>query len=244
MKTIILGKDKPATLDSSKGEVYQPFTYKTQQTGVSRKHATITIDDNGYWWLEDRWSTNGTYIREEDGNFRKIGDKEHPGKCRITPMTFVKLGIDDPTGCCFYARQAENFGNYDEEFEFLENKLQELSENEAKSKKEIKMISNLLEFGLPVVLMIVFILFIKPYAVNAGGVATTIIGGLGFGFIMLLSRMAKSFYGPQEKKKQIEKVTKDTKKSFSNCPNPLCNHVLSENEIEVMKCNFCNIQHN
>ena len=207
MKTIILGKDRPATLDSSKGEVYQPFTYRMQQTGVSSKHATITIDDNGDWWLEDSWSTNGTYIREEDGNFRKIGDGEHPGKYRITPMTFVKLGIDDPTGCCFYARQAENFGNYDEEFNFLENKLQELSENEAKSKKEIKMISNLLEFGLPVVLYVLIAMFIKPYIKEHEGSILALLGG-GFGFVMIFGRMAKSFYGPQEKKKEIKNLLK------------------------------------
>ncbi|MDE6011145.1 MAG: FHA domain-containing protein, partial [Prevotella sp.] len=57
MKTIILGKEKPAVFDPQKGEVYQPFSYKVSQTGISRKHAIIIIDDNGCWWLEDRWST-------------------------------------------------------------------------------------------------------------------------------------------------------------------------------------------
>ena len=80
-KIIILGKEKPAKLgivEDEKGErkelLYQPFATKTTQSGVSRKHAVIRIDENGCWWLEDRWSTNGTYIREDDGGFRKIGD--------------------------------------------------------------------------------------------------------------------------------------------------------------------------
>ena len=138
MKTIILGKDKPATLDSSKGEVYQPFTYKTQQTGVSRKHATITIDDNGYWWIEDQWSTNGTYIREDDGGFRKIGDKDYPGKYNITPMTFVRLGMEDATGCCFYAKQVDSYGNFDEEFEYIQSKIEKISNDGEKRSEDTK----------------------------------------------------------------------------------------------------------
>lgn len=244
MKTIILGKEKPLTLDPNKGEIYQPFSYKTLQPWMSRKHATITIDDNGYWWLEDRWSTNGTYIREEDGNFRKIGDKEHPGKCRITPMTFVKLGIDDATGCCcFYAKQAERYGDFDEEFEFIENKQNELSEIEKRSIRKIKNVSNTIEFYLPIVLVVFIFLFVKPYIKGEDGGIFAVLGG-GFGFVMIFSRMAKSFYAPQERKKQIEKEFKEAKKSFSNCPNPLCNHVLTENEIARMRCQSCNIQHN
>lgn len=242
MKTIILGKEKPETLDPQKSEVYQPFSCKASQTGVSRKHATITIDDNNIWWLEDRWSTNGTFIRQENGCIRKIGDRKNPGKCRISPMTFIKFGQEDSTSCCFYAKQAETFGNFDDEFEFIENKQQELSEMEEKSKSIIKLISNLLEYVIPIVFYGVIILFIKPYIKGGDGILAALLGG-GFGFIMIFSRMAKSFYSPQERKKEVEKRTKGIKKSFSYCPNPLCNHILTENEIEIMKCKVCNIQH-
>lgn len=242
MKTIILGKEKPKALDPNKGEAYQPFSYKVSQTGVSRKHATITIDDNNVWWLEDRWSTNGTYIRQDDGSIRKIGDCQNPGKCRITPMTFIKLGLEESTGCGFYAKQAETFGNFDEDFEFIENKQQELVEQEGESKRKIKMVSNLIEFVLPAVIIVVIFLCIKPYIKGNDGILGAFIGG-SVTFVMIFSRMAKSFYAPQEKKKEVEKRTKELKKSFSNCPNPLCNHVLTENEIEVMKCKVCNIQH-
>lgn len=242
MKTIILGKEKPEILDSKKGEVYQPFSYKVSQTGVSRKHATITIDDNNVWWLEDRWSTNGTYTRQDDGIIRKIGDSQTPGKCRINPMTFIKLGLEESTGCSFYAKQADKFGNFDEDFEFIENKQQELIEQEEKSKRKIKIVSNLIEFILPAVIFIIIVLFIKPYIKGSDGILAALLGG-GFTFVMIFSRMAKSFYAPQEKKKEVEKRTREIKKSFSNCPNPLCNHILTENEIEVMKCKVCNIQH-
>ena len=249
MKTIILGREKPTKLgivEDEKGEkkelLYQPFSHKPTQTGVSHKHATITIDDNGCWCLEDRWSTNGTYIREDDGSFRRIGDSRHPGNCRITPMTFVKLGIDDTTCCCFYAKQAEKFGNFDEEFEFIEKKMDELSEFEKKSKSNIKIVSNLIEFVLPTILLLIIFLFFKPY-IKGEGVLAALLGG-GATLVMIFSRMAKSIYSPQEKKKEVERKTKEIKKVVSSCPNPLCNHILSDSEIKMMRCQSCNIQHN
>ena len=242
MKTIILGKEKPERLDSKKGEVYQPFSYKVSQTEVSRKHATITIEDNNVWWLEDRWSTNGTFIRQDDGCIRKIGDKNTPGKCRISPMTFIKLGQENSTCCCFYAKQADKVGNFDEDFEFIESKQLELTKQEEESKRKIRIVSNLIEFVLPIVIYGIIVLFIKPYIQGNDGIIAALLGG-GFTFVMIFSRMAKSIYAPQERKKEVEKRTKEIKKSFSNCPNPLCNHILTENEIKVMKCNICNIQH-
>ena len=144
-KIIILGKEKPAKLgivEDEEGErkelLYQPFATKTTQSGVSRKHAVISIDENGCWWLEDRWSTNGTYIREDDGGFRKIGDNDYPGKCNITPMTFVRLGMEDATGCCFYAKQVDSYGNFDEEFEYIQSKIEKISNDGEKRLKILK----------------------------------------------------------------------------------------------------------
>ena len=240
MKTIILGKEKPEKLDSSKGEVYQPFSYKELQLWMSSKHATITIDDNGYWWLEDRWSTNGTYIREEDGNFRKIGDREHPGKYRITPMTFVRLGIDDATGCCcFYAKQAESYGNFNEEFEFILAKIEEISSDGAKRLKMLKIQKMILRIlpGIIAGLWILYDYFVK------GGLSPE--GTMIKFLIPTFANPAIEFlYNTNEKKKEIEKQIKEQKKMFSQCPNPVCNHSLSEAEVALMRCQSCNIQHN
>ena len=48
----------------------QPFEIK--QTGVSHQHARVTIDDNGVWTLEDLNSTNGTFVRDENGDMRRV----------------------------------------------------------------------------------------------------------------------------------------------------------------------------
>ena len=59
----------------------QPFEIK--QTGVSHQHARVTIGDNGVWTLEDLNSTNGTFVRDENGDMRRVGTLV------ITPMTFI-----------------------------------------------------------------------------------------------------------------------------------------------------------
>ena len=241
MKTIILGKEKPESFDSEKGEVYQPFSYKASQTGVSRKHATITIDDNGYWWLEDCWSTNATYIREDDGSFRKIGDKKYPGKCRITPMTFVKLGIDDATCCNFYAKQVNQYGNYDEEFEYIQNKVEELKTYEKSCKRKIKYTSIVLELILPISIAVAIFFIGKQF--NAGN-SISIGAGIGGGMLMnMVTRMMRFVYNPQEKKQLVEKKAKEIKKQIVYCPNPECNNKLSDMDIDLMRCGTCGIKH-
>ena len=241
MKTIILGREEPKVLDPQKGEVYQPFSYTAQQKGVSHKHATITIDDDGCWWIEDRWSTNGTFIREEDGSFRRIGNKESPGKCRITPMTFVRLGTEDATGCSFYARQADAFGDFDKDFEYIQSQIEALQNHEKKRRKKTKYISIFLELILPITIALV--MFFVSKRLNAGN-SVSLGAGIGGGMLIsIISRMMRFIYNPQEKNKDIEKYTKERKKQFTTCPNPKCNHLLSDADIELMRCGSCKIKH-
>lgn len=233
MRTIILGKEKPATLDPQKGEVYQSFSCKTSQTGVSRKHATITIDDNGYWWLEDRWSTNGTYIREDDGYFRKIGDKEHPGKCRISPMTFIRLGNEDSTGCCFYAKQTEQYGNFNDEFEFIQNKIETIVQNGEKQLKMLKIQKMVLRI-IPGLAAFAWYLYDK----SPNGIFMKML------IPIVANPLIEFMYNTNEKKKEIEKMIKEQKKMFSQCPNPECTHLLSDTEVALLQCGTCKIKHN
>ena len=231
MKTIILGKGDPKLSDQNNEGEYQPF--ECNGVGVSRKHATITIDDNGYWWLEDRWSTNGTYIREDDGGFRKIGDKEYPGKRWITPMTFIKLGTDlDDMGCCFYAKQADSYGNFNEEFEFIQAKIDEISKGGEKRLRMLKIQKMILRV-LPGLIAFTWYLFDK----SPNGIFIKML------IPIIANPLVEFMYNANEKKKEIEKQIKEQKKKFSQCPNPECHHTLTDAEIVLMKCNSCNIKH-
>lgn len=245
MQTIILGSTPSTPTELQNGEIYQPFLHAAHQKGVSRKHASITIDDNGCWWIEDSWSTNGTYIRDENGNFRRIGCNDSPGKCIITPMTFIRLGAEDSTSCSFFARQAYLYGDYDEDFIFIKNKIEELNVSEKQSKKKIKQISFFLQFILPLPIALIIPYILKQFNIVINGLNIgSIVGGIGvFGGYGVLSRMMRFAYNPQEKNKEIEKEYKQRKKHFVYCPNPNCNHKLSDTDIELMRCETCKIKH-
>lgn len=51
----------------------QPF--KITADGVSGEHARITID-NGQWYIEDLDSTNGTFLKDSNGEFVRIYKKQ------------------------------------------------------------------------------------------------------------------------------------------------------------------------
>lgn len=209
MKTIILGK-----------EGNQPFKIKNED--VSRRHAQITIDDNNEWVLEDLQSTNGTFIRDEKGNLVRIG------KVGINPMTFICLGPENSKGCFFYAKQVENYGNFSEEYEYLneiEDEYDEKTEKLEKSDQNQK----LMIFGLNVLVMIVTFFtkslddIIPDFRLNI--MRTVPVLSTGFAAFYNTSGMKKKLKAEQDK--------------FHHCPNPLCSHILKSSEIREMKCSKC-----
>lgn len=211
MKTIILGR-----------EGNQPFPIKKDSDGVSRQHAKITITDNQVWYIEDLDSSNGTYIRNEDtGELKPV-----TGKKRISPMTFICLGPDNSRGCCFFAKQADQYGDYTEEREYLVSKMKDLDsqlENVEQMSKNLTLVKTVLPFAL-------------------FGVSMLIIPGEGT--IQMLIKMAASaipsaliqiFYNDKTKKKEI----KEMRERFSHCPNPCCSNKQTSKEILNLRCSKC-----
>lgn len=203
----------------------QPF--EIEQLGVSRNHATIEISDDGtVWTLTDNDSTNGTFIRESDGQYRRIAS------VRITPMTFIRLGPDTVHGCSFYAKRVlgdkDNY-EYFEEFEEIQKINKKYAESiaamEAKTSKA-KLYQRLISMGIVFALLclIPFDSFfgMPPFMLRM--VLTPVI-----------SEMITFFFDPKKKVKQL----KDERDRFYDCPNPECSHKLKESEIEAMSCSKC-----
>lgn len=211
MKTIILGR-----------EGNQPFPIKAESDGVSRRHAQITITDNNDWYLEDLDSSNGTFVRnEETGKLMPV-----TGKKRILPMTFICLGPDNSRGCCFFAKQAEKYGDFTEDREYLVSKIEIL---ERQLEQIEQMSKNLM-----------LVKTVLPFAIF--GLSLIILPGEGT--IQMLIRMAASaipyaliqlFYNDKDKKKEI----KDKLERFSHCPNPCCSNKQTSKEILNMRCSKC-----
>lgn len=214
MKTITLGKA---------GD--QPF--KIKGIGVSKIHATVTIDDYGRWIIADNNSTNGTFVRNEfSGELMRVG----PQGVQITEMTFIVLGADSSAGCCFYAKQLINPGDYVDEHLYMLSKKQEFDKEEEKVAKTAKWV-RIIIFAV----MLVFTIgtFVYQYGFNNGNTSSdlfTIYRGLS-----LLTMGASSFYDAQGKRTKIMK----RRKMFSQCPNPECDRKLSGDEIDNLKCGRC-----
>jgi pSer/pThr/pTyr-binding forkhead associated (FHA) protein len=75
--TVLLGRDPAESLVAAAFERYE---------NVSRRHATVTVDDTGQASIRDESSTNGTFVN---------GDRVMPGiSVRLTDGDIVRLAAD------------------------------------------------------------------------------------------------------------------------------------------------------
>lgn len=82
--------------------------------GVSGRHAMISINDDDVWMLQDLDSTNGTYVRDGDGEFHRIYSK-----C-ISEKDVVRLGGGGAGSFVFVAhRVTDDSDSYAYEFRQL-----------------------------------------------------------------------------------------------------------------------------
>lgn len=197
----------------------QPF--KIKASGVSREHAFIEIDDYGNWWLEDNNSSNGTFVRNENGDMVRWGRE------RITPSTFICLGPDNSKGCSFYAHQVKDYGNYTDDFKFMQDKEEEFDRKaEALDDRMKKM-----RIAGPIIVLVFFAISGIPFINNLLGEHALAIRIV----LSSLSGMLITLYDGSSRKKQLKKE----REKWHHCPNPLCSHKLKSSEIENMQCSKC-----
>lgn len=208
----------------------QPFPIT--QSGVSRRHARITIDDYGKWTLEDLHSTNGTFIRDKDGIMRRISS------VNIEPMTFICLGPDNANGCSFYACHLKNTRNYFKEFEYL-NEIEDLfdaAQNKAERKARVTKMS--IALVSLIALAISLIIQFCPPVVHLLHVSGINPGELNVNLLRIgsaFSGICTLLYDPKKDDKEI----KHSREKYHRCPNPKCSHLLKTSEIRNMQCGKC-----
>lgn len=217
MKTITIGK---------MGN--QPF--KIQGIGVSKNHATLTIDDYGRWILADNNSTNGTFIRDErTGDLTRVG----VNGVQVTEMTFIVLGSDNSAGCCFYAKHLINPGDFMEEHFYMRNMKLEFDKEEEKVIKRAKMVRLIL---MGIMLVALALCSIPPFDKQIDGAFKSIGGSFTiYRVVSLLMMGGTVFYDVQSKRSAIMKK----RKLFNQCPNPECDRRLSGDEMENLMCSRC-----
>lgn len=192
----------------------QPF--KITQSGVSRRHACVTVESDGSCTLEDLGSTNGTYVRGEDGQLTQVA------KIAITPMTFICLGPDNANGCSFYAKSALGDESHTEEFEYLYNLDQRFDEEEEQSDS--------MAGSIRIVVSIASLLALAGSFLATGTLQVML---LRVG--TLVSLCSTLLFNPAKKRKSI----KAKRELFYHCPNPECSHKLTSREIKNMQCTKC-----
>ncbi|MBQ0022004.1 MAG: FHA domain-containing protein [Prevotellaceae bacterium] len=198
----------------------QPFEIKA--SGVSSQHAIIEIDDYGNWWLEDCNSSNGTFVRDKEGNFVRWGRE------RITPHTFICLGPDNSKGCSFFAHQVVDYGNFVEDFRILQDKEEEFDGKVDELNKKIKKIRIA---GPIIVLVVVFGITGIPFI-------NELLGDYAMQIriaVSSLSGILTALYDGSAKTKQL----KAEREKWHHCPNPLCSNKLKSSDIENMQCPKC-----
>ena len=209
-ETVILGR---------KGN--QPFEIKQQ--GVSGEHAKLSVekeDGQEVWTLTDLGSSNGTFVRDENGDYVQIVKKV------IRPDSYICLGPNNANGCKFYARHVMDGASYSGEFNYMEeqddmlHQKMERSESIAKNiRKVIAAVSALALVGS----------FVVP-----GDQTKMLLLRLG----TIVSVAATLFYDPAKEKKRLKAV----REKLFECPNPACMHTLSSREVHNRRCARCKAQ--
>lgn len=203
-RQIIIGKN---------GEQKFPIT----NAGVSRHHARITITDNG-WLLEDLNSTNGTYVRDENGNFERVLSK------RIHEDTVIRLGDSSINGYTFWAHHVleENPNDYGYEFTRISEFHKNLSEEKRywvrRCQRKIRNTRILVTLSGP----LLFLTLASIFKINMGYIIVACITGA-------LQQLVPQKINTDQIDNKI--------KSMLVCPR--CGRPLSEYEIKSQQCMAC-----
>lgn len=185
--------------------------------GVSRRHALLTIENNR-WILEDLNSTNGTYISENGGPFRRIS------KVEITEDTCIRLGDGSINGYAFTAHHAieEDPNNYSYEFEKLRRLRDDLAARKAKAQNMRK---NSSLVNLIVAIAILGVTFLP----HISSQVRIIILRLGLLIPVLFTFII-------QRNDQLQKI-QDEQRRRVICPR--CGHPLSDFEVDRESCSSC-----
>lgn len=190
---------------------------------VSRRHARITINDSGEWTLEDLGSLNGTYIQDDNGEYRQVS------RIRINEFTRIALGSTTKMGFILLAHHIleQDPANYRAEMQHVVSLYESLQPRmEAIETQERKMsrMRNLPPI-LSAVLSIIFFFLFPEYRIMV------VMGG------SLVTASLGAFINISRSTGSGKKSLKALQAALIRCPN--CNKSLSETEISNQMCSAC-----
>ncbi|MDE7413643.1 MAG: FHA domain-containing protein [Muribaculaceae bacterium] len=113
--------------------IHSVLPVPADRVGVSGEHLKIRVSDDGRWHLEDLNSANGTYIRDDNGEFHRVYSKD------ITENDIIRLGNKGANSYTFMARRVKApEDTYYHEFKQLKKLVARQKEEEAEKEKRIE----------------------------------------------------------------------------------------------------------
>lgn len=110
-----------------------PLKIPADKNAVSNQHLKIIVSPNGTWTLEDLNSSNGTYIRDDKGEFHRVYKKQ------IHESDIIRLGNGGANSYTFTAKRVvAPDESYQYEFRKLKNLLAHYKEEEQKREKKME----------------------------------------------------------------------------------------------------------
>lgn len=203
-----------------------PITIPADKVGVSGSHVKISIDENGRWEVEDLNSANGTYVRDEDGNFQRVFKK------KIDEDSIIRLGQGGHNSFVFMAhRVIAQDNSYEYEFRKLRNLLKcQMEEEEAlelRNARNMKIVkaASPLAMGLCVV---------AQYAIPGLKDDANLNLWISRGAMALAPVVIGMFFGIDA---HAVKSLKQKRIRLLTCPK--CGYPVSEFDIQNMQCSRC-----
>ncbi|MDR0895741.1 MAG: FHA domain-containing protein [Prevotellaceae bacterium] len=196
----------------------QPFKIDAACEGVSEKHAKLTIEGE-VWTIEDLDSTNGTYIRDQSGEFRLISKK------KISENSIIRLGRGGYRSYTLMAhRVMAKEGDYSYEFDVLRKMYSSQAEQEAKQEKVNTRNGWIAKCsGVVAILLCSFV-----------GLFVTIGSGIRYFAIAFAPIIVGLLFRNDNAK--LKKM-RERRRNFLVCPK--CKRPLSDFDIDNLQCSAC-----
>lgn len=200
----------------------QPFPITAK--GVSTKHASLTIREDGVWILRDLDSRNGTFVRNNRFTFERIEEKV------ITKDSIIRLGDETINGVTFMAIRliTSDINDYTYEFSVLRRCWNKLRHEKEKEEKGFLIYS-----FLPILLSLLCILFtLTPLFKNSLD-PTDQLGMMRL--LMILPSCISPVINYIGKRKS--KLYEYKRTNLIVCPS--CGRILTDQEVNRAQCFAC-----
>lgn len=197
-----------------------------EKVGVSSRHIKITIFENGTWEIEDLNSANGTFLKDNKGNFQRVYKKI------ISENSVIRLGQEGHDSFVFTAhRVVTSDTSFVYEFKQLRKQLKAMLEEEGLLERKNQRNMKIVKAASPIALVLCVIAQYGIPGLRERADINLWISRIAMGVAPFVIGI---FFGVDT---QAVKALKQKRVKLLTCPQ--CGYPLSEFDIQNMQCTRC-----